>query len=175
MDPGRLGRGELIAAISGAALFVIMFLPWFGLGGELGDAFDQAQELGLAPDVDTTANAWQSFGFIDIVLFVTVIVAVAFGVAAAMARDVALPVAASAITSGLGILSVILIAYRLLDTPSDSSRKIGVFLGLVAAIGVAYGGYMGMQEEGTSFRDQADRVGGDSGTPPPPPPAGPAA
>ena len=34
---------------------------------------------------------------------------------------------------------------------------------------------MAMQEEGTSFGDQADRVGGDSGTPPPPPPAGPAA
>ena len=73
----------------------------------------------------------------------TVIVAVAFGVAGAMSHDVALPVAASAITSGLGILSVILVAYRLLDTPSDSSRKIGVFLGLIAAIGIAYGGYWG--------------------------------
>jgi hypothetical protein len=174
MDAGRLGRGEMIAAISGAALFIIMFLPWFGLGGELGDAFNQAQDLGLAPDVDTTANAWQSFGFIDIVLFVTVVVAVAFGVAAAMARDVALPVAASAITSGLGILSVVLIAYRLIDTPSDSSRKIGVFLGLIAAIGVAYGGYVGMQEEGTSFGDQAQGLGG-GGESPPPPPANPPA
>lgn len=175
MEAGRLGRGELIAAVSGAALFIIMFLPWFGLGGELGDAFDQAQELGLAPDVDTNANAWQAFGFIDIVLFVTVIVAVAFGVAAAMAQNVALPVAASAITSGLGILSLVLIAYRLLDTPSDSSRKFGVFLGLIAAAGVAYGGWVGMQEEGTSFGDQVDRAQGGGGAepPPPPPPAAP--
>ena len=147
-----------------------MFLPWFGLGGELGEAFDQAQDLGLAPDVDTSANAWESFSFIDIVLFVTVIVAVAFGVAGAMARDVALPVAASAVTAGLGILSVVLIAYRLLDTPYEASRKFGVFLGLVAAIGVAYGGWIGMQEEGTSFGDQVDRVQG-GGTVPPPSPA----
>jgi hypothetical protein len=161
----------MIAAVSGAALFIIMFLPWFGLGGQLGDAFNQAQDLGLAPDVDTSANAWESFSFIDIVLFVTVIVAVAFGVAAAMARDVALPVAASAITAGLGILSVLLIAYRLLDTPYDSSRKFGVFVGLIAAIGIAYGGWIGMQEEATSFGEVAG--GGDAAAPPPPPPPAP--
>ena len=34
-----------------------------------------------------------------------------------MARDVALPVAASAIVAGLGILSFVLVAYRLIDTP----------------------------------------------------------
>jgi hypothetical protein len=163
----------MIAAVSGAALLIIMFLPWFGLGGELGDAFNEAQDLGLAPDVDTNANAWQSFGFIDIVLFVTVVVSVAFGIAAAMSRDVALPVAAEAITSGLGILSVVLIAYRLLDTPYDSSRKIGVVLGLIAAAGVAYGGWVGMQEGGTSFGDQVDRVQGGGGEAPPPPPAAP--
>jgi hypothetical protein len=165
----------MIAAASGAALLIIMFLPWFGLGGQLGDAFQQAQDLGFAPNVDTNANAWQSFSFIDIVLFVTVIIAIGFGVAAAMARDVALPVAASAITAGFGILSVLLIAYRLLNTPFDSSRKFGVFLGLIAAAGVAYGGWVGMQEEGTSFGDQVDRVqgGGDAPPPPPPPPAAP--
>ena len=55
----------------------------------------------------------------------------------------------------------------------DVSRKIGVFLGLIAAVGIAYGGWRAMQEEGTSFGDQADRVGGDN--PPPPPPSAPAA
>jgi hypothetical protein len=170
MDAGRLGRGEMIAAISGAALFIIMFLPWWGAPGAASELIEQAQSLGLAEDVDTSANAWQLLSFIDIVLFVTVIVAVAFGVTAAMSQDVALPVAASAITAGLGILSLILVAYRLLDTPYDASRKFGVFLGLIATAGIAYGGWIGMQEEGTSFGDQVDRVQGGGGAPPPPPP-----
>lgn len=173
MDVDRVRRGELIAGISAVALFIIMFLPWFGfsLGGVAEEAQDAASQLGVSiPDVDTNFNAWESFDFIDIVLFVTVIVAVAFAAATAMSQTVALPVAASAITAGLGILSTVLIIYRLLDTPGDSDRKYGVFLGLIAAAGIAYGGWMSMQEEGTSFGDQADRLQGGGGEAPPPPP-----
>ena len=59
----------------------------------------------------------------------------------------------------------------------DVGRSIGVFLGLIAAAGVAYGGWTAMQEEGTSFADQADRLGGggDDAPPPPPPPPPPPA
>ncbi len=170
MDADRLRTGELVAGISAVALFIIMFLPWFGfdLGGAAEDA---ANQLGVSIDVpDANFNAWESFDFIDIVLFVTVIVAVAFAVATAMSQTVALPVAASAITAGLGILSTVLIIYRLIDTPSDADRKYGVFLGLIAAAGIAYGGWRSMQEEGTSFGDQADRLQGGRGAAPPPPP-----
>jgi hypothetical protein len=57
-------------------------------------------------------------------------------------------------------------------TGIDQTRKIGVWLGLIAAIGVAYGGWRAMQEEGTSFGGQVDRSSGPdagAGTPPPPP------
>ena|SRR5215213_4365720 len=167
MDLDRVRRGELIAGISAVALFIIMFLPWFGfdVSGVAEDVTGVQLDL---PDVDANFNAWESFGFIDIVLFVTVIVAVAFAAASAMSQTVALPVAASAITAGLGILSTILIIYRLLDTPSDADRKYGVFLGLIAAAGIAYGGWLAMQEEGTSFGDEADRLQGrDTSAPPP--------
>ena len=167
MDLDRVRRGELIAGISAVALFIIMFLPWFGfdVSGVAEDVTGVQLDL---PDVDANFNAWESFGFIDIVLFVTVIVAVAFAAASAMSQTVALPVAASAITAGLGILSTILIIYRLLDTPSDADRKYGVFLGLIAAAGIAYGGWLAMQEEGTSFGDEADRLQRrDTSAPPP--------
>jgi hypothetical protein len=166
MDIDRVRRGELIAGISAVALFIIMFLPWFGfdVGGNVEDV---ANQFGVSvPDANFTA--WESFDFIDIVLFVTVIVAVAFAAASAMSQTVALPVAASAITAGLGILSTILIIYRLIDTPGDADRKYGVFLGLIAAAGIAYGGWLAMQEEGTSFGDQTDRLQGRGTSPPPP-------
>lgn len=176
MDVSRLGRGELIAGVSGLALFIVMFLPWFGF--DLGDAFDDAfqfeEGLGFAtPETDTNFNAWESFGFIDIVLTITALFAAATALAGAAARSVAMPVATSAITAGLGILSTLLVLYRVIDPVDEASRKIGLFLGLIAAAGVAVGGWLAMQEEGTSFGEQArqagDRPGGPGAGPPPPP------
>ncbi len=185
MDHTKLRTGELIAAIGGAALLIIMFaFDWFGVGGAAGDAVEQAQDLGLAtPDIDIGANAWETLEIIRFLLLITGLVAVGLGIATAMARDVAMPVASSALVAGLGILSVVFIAYRILDPPFDSGREIGVFLGLIAAAAVAYGGWRSMQEEGTSFSEQADvlqdRVGSSGSSssdapppPPPPPPAG---
>ena len=55
-------------------------------------------------------------------------------------------------------------------------RAYGVFLGLIASAGIAYGGWRAMEEEGTSFGDQADRIQtSDSGAGAPPPAAPPPA
>jgi hypothetical protein len=163
----------MIAGGSAVALLIIMFLPWFGI--DFGGAADEvAEDLGFAvPGVDASAslNAWEAFEFIDLVLLVTIVVAVGTAVATATAATVALPVAASAITTGLGLLSTLLIAYRLLDPPGGTDRKFGVFLGLIAAAGIAWGGWMLMQEEGAGFDDEASGVGGGADPPPSPPPA----
>ncbi len=167
MDADRLGRGEKIAGISAVILLLVMFLlDWFGAPGAI-DAFAEAA------GVDTGINAWQAFGFIDIILFLTVGAAIVVAVMAANATDHNLPVAGSAIVAGMGILSTILILYRIIDPPFSADRELGVFIGLIAAAGIAYGGWVGMQEEGTSFGDQADRLqgGGGGGAPPSPPPA----
>jgi len=181
VDTNRLGRGEMIAAVSAIALLLIMFIfSWFGV--DFGD-----DQFGLAETAgDTTANAWVAFSFIDIILFVSILVAIGVAVLSANAQSVNLPVAGSALVAGLGILCVLLILYRIIDPPSEGdipdgfdisiSREIGVFLGLIAAVGIAYGGYLGMKEEGTSFGDQADRLqnrdaGTTTGGAPPPPPS----
>jgi hypothetical protein len=178
MDFTRLTQGEKIAGVSGIALFLIMFIfSWYGV------------EVDGQSVPDTGANAWEAFSFIDIVLFVTVVAAIGLVLISASQTEVGLPVAASAVVTGLGILSVILVFYRIIDTPGDVStasallqqtvdvtRKIGVWLGLIAAVGVAYGGWRAMQEEGTSFGDQADRFRGPDegpGATPPPPPSSP--
>ena len=183
MDTNRLNQGEMIAAVSAAVLLLIMFaFSWFGLGGDLAD---QASDAGF----DTGANAWESFSIIDIVLLITILVAVGGAVMTANAQNVDTPVAISAITAALGIISVLLILFRLISPPDlinsvfdeaegadvDISRKIGAFLGLIAAAGIAYGGWRAMQTEGTSFSGEADRMGdrrpSDPGPPPPPPPS----
>jgi hypothetical protein len=171
MDADRLGRGEQIAGICAAILFLVMFFTWFSLPGA-----DEADAVGI--DIDTGLNAWQSYDFTDLIMLVTIVVAVGGAVATLMARDVALPVAASAITAGLGILSFVFVAFSILNTPTfggfgfdvDTDRSWGVFVGLLLTAGIAYGGYLSMQEEGTSFGDQYDRAQGGGGAPPPPPP-----
>lgn len=167
MDTSRLERGELIAGVSGVVLLITMFLfSWFEVPGELGELADVA-------GVDTGFNAWQSFDFIDLVLFVTVVAAIGIAVEKAMGIGANLPVAGSALVAGLGILSLVLVGYRVLDPPEDLDRAIGLWIGLLAVIGIVYGGWMGMQEEGTSFSGEADRLSSrDDAPPPPPPPAG---
>jgi hypothetical protein len=182
MDFTRLTQGEKIAGVSGIALILIMFIfKWFGLefSGDVGGLGVSGVDLG-------SRNAWGSYGFIDIVLFVTVAAAIGLALISASQTEVGLPVAASAVVAGLGILSVVLIIISILSPPDfgldlsgtgvDETRKIGVWLGLIAAIGVAYGGWRAMQEEGTSFGDQADRFRGPDegpGAAPPPPPSSP--
>jgi len=165
----------MIAAASAIALLIIMFIGWFGI-----------------EDFEGGANAWESFSFIDLVLLLTILAAIGTAVMSANAQSVNLPVALSAIVTGLAILSVLLILFRIISPPdlvgdafgvdSDTTRQIGVFLGLLAALGIAYGGYEAMREEGTSFKGESDRLqnrdrtpgaGGTTGTdaPPPPPPA----
>jgi hypothetical protein len=181
MDVAALRRGELIAAVSGIALFIIMFLSWFGGSIEVEGVGEVDLGLAEAVGVDTTFNAWESFDFIDIVLLVTVIVAVGLAVMSAAGSSVNLPVAASALTTGFGGLSTLLILYRIIDPPFGAGREYGVYLGLIAAAGVAVGGWMAMQEEGTTFGGEADRLGDRDGgqppaggpPPPPPPPSGP--
>ena len=175
MDVNNLRTGEKIAGASGIALLLLMFvLNWFNIEG--------AGDLG-------GLNAWQSFGIIDLVLLLAALAGIGLAFVSAGQTSVNLPVSLSALAAGLGILSVALLIFRIISPPDlegfgvevELERAIGVFLGLIAAAGVAYGGWTAMQEEGTSFSDQADRLqgpgtdAGTGGTPPPPPPAGPAA
>jgi hypothetical protein len=162
-----LGKGERIAAISAIALFLIMFVfSWFdtNYGGLL----------------DVSGNAWQSYGFTDIVLFLTILAAFGLVYLSASRQQLNLPVAASAIVVALGVLSLILILVSLISPPDvgslgvsgSTSLDIGVFLGLIATAALTYGAYVAMQEEGTSLGAQAERLRssrrrGPGGSPPP--------
>jgi hypothetical protein len=165
MDTANVGRGTLIAGVSGVLLFIFMFFSWFGVDVEsavpAGIPEDIANQAIEQSGVDTTANAWQSFDFIDLILLLAVIASVGFALIDMSGASVSLPVAGSAVTAGIGAIAFLLVLYRLINPPGDDvGREIGVWLGLLATAGITYGGYEGMQEEGASFGDTA---------PPPPP------
>ena len=141
---GRLSQGQIIAAVGAVALLIAMFLPWIGVSGP---SIPAGIPVPSGVSTSTTENVWKG-STLDIYLLITVIVA-------ALPALLALTDAAeefsfvSAATFLLGVVGVILVAaYLTVDFPGHGAeRKIGAFIGLGAAIVVAFGGFRAMQEE----------------------------
>lgn len=167
----RLSTGEKIAGGSAVLLFIFMFFDWFTV--------DFSSSDGLF-SVSAGGNAWDVFSWIDLFMLLTVIVAIAVVVIRVSDAIVEPPFSINAAVAILGGLSVLFILYRIIDPPIDTGdlpgvdvgRAIGVYLGLLAAAGITYGGYRAMQEEGASFGEIGDQLssrGGPGAGPPQPP------
>ncbi len=142
---GRLSRGQLIAGIGAVVLLVAMFLPWIGVSGPSlpsGITLPDGASVGGS----TSDNIWKG-STLDVYLLVTVIVA-ALPALLALTDSAEEFSFVSAATFLLGVVAVILIAAWLtVDFPDGAERKFGAFIGLGAAIVIAYGGFRAMQEE----------------------------
>ena len=165
MELDKLSTGEKLAAVSGILLFVFMFFNWFGVEVSGVPGFTGTSEGG---------NAWDWLDVIPIFLMLAIVAAVGVAIVRLTDADLEPPISLNAIVSALGILAVLLILYRIIDQPGgdvagisgvdvDVTLKVGIFLALAAAVGIAYGGYRAMQEEGLTFADAADRLGGGPG------------
>jgi len=183
MDMNRLTLGEKIAGVSAILLFIFMFFDWYGVSISGG---------GESVDLGGGGSAWDTLDFIPWFLLITIIVTIANAVIEASESDVDVPVHGGTVVTVLGVIAFLLILFRIIDTPTfaefggvsaDGSVKFGIFLSLIAAGGIAFGGYRAMQEEGATFGDAADRLSGGggggngpgggqppAGGPPPPPP-----
>lgn len=181
----RLSTGEKIAGGSAVLLFVFMFFDWFKVDVDGGNGLFSLSIGG---------NAWEAFSTIDIILMIVILAAVAVAVIRISDAVFEPPFSLNAAVAILGGIAVLLILYRIIDPPGDTSGvpgvdinpAIGIFLGLIAAAGITYGGYRAMQEEGTSFGEIGDHLSNRGGpgagtphqqqppstttTPPPPPP-----
>jgi len=167
VDTSRVSFGEMVAAVSGAVLIFVMFVfDWFGY-----------------KDVPGGANAWEWMSFLDIVLFLCALAAIVMAALRASGEMPQLPAPPGTIVGGAGALALVIILFRLLfpgdgpldeaaaavgDVSLDVTRKVGAFLGLIAAGGIAFGGYTAMNE-----RASGAAPGTGASPPPPPPPSSP--
>jgi hypothetical protein len=152
----RLNSGERVAAGSALALFVCMFFGWFNFG------FD-------------ADNAWESLHFISPILAIAI--AATAGIAFMKASERSLgDIPEGSLIFVLGCLATVLIFFRLVDPVSLSgaegfqasgSVEAGLFLGLLAAAGIAVGGYMAT---GGTALDQLKALLPNEGPAPPAPP-----
>jgi hypothetical protein len=143
---GRLSQGQLIAAIGAVVLLVAMFLPWIGVSGpSLPSGVSLPQGVSGAVG-DTSENVWKG-STLDIYLLIAAVVALLPALLALTdsAEEFSF---VSAATFLLGVVAVILVAaFLTIDFPDGADRKIGAFIGLAAALVIAFGGFRAMQEE----------------------------
>ena len=138
MDFNKLSTGDKVIGGAGIALFIFSFFPWFGI------------DVGI---VSYSENGWSTiFSLLAILIgvaMVAVVVLPAFGVDL---PELGMPW--SQILFIAGIVAAVLLLLQLLIGNStggvDLDRKIGVFLGLLAGIGLAAGGFLRKQEGDTT-------------------------
>jgi hypothetical protein len=173
MDVDKLNTGEKIAGVSAVLLFIVMFFDWFGVEVSGSNGFS-----GTVPGAG--GSAWDALEFIPIILVITIVVALINVFLRLSDSDYEPPVSINVAVAVLGGLSTLLVLFRIIDPPGfgtfggitvDATLEFGIFLGLVTAAGIAYGGYRGMQEEGSTFSGTADKLSGGGPSDPPPPPA----
>jgi hypothetical protein len=142
LETNRLSQGQLVAAVSALLLFVISFLPWFS-------ATAGVVTVGGAATASKDFSLWEAENPLDIYLLIVILVALVPAVLAFAdsGRETGMAGAATALLAGVG---VVLIIYQLFDHDFfgfDFSTKIGFWLGLLACVGIAVGGWFSMQED----------------------------
>jgi hypothetical protein len=150
----------MIAAAGGIVLLVAMFfVDWYAGGGDVGTPFGDVSVEGAG------FGPWDGQGFTgtiaDLVILAAALAAIGLAVVTATSRTVALPVAASALTAGLGIAAVVMVLLRMVFQPGPNEfieLRFGIWLALISSAVIAYGGWEAMKEEGTSFEDARDQL-----------------
>lgn len=152
MEPGRLSRGERISGISAILLVVLMLFHWYGV-----KAVNTSNLLFAVEAVGPGKSAWEALDYTPFVLLVAVtftLAVAAIRLTAAMKKEPPAPL--NAVVTVLGIVSVLLILYRIADPPIfsvettitiEGAAQLPIFLALFAAAGIACGGCLAMGEE----------------------------
>lgn len=148
---GRGNNAPLIAAGSGAVLFISLFIGW-------------------SEGLDDSLSAWKIFDVVDIVLAVLALIAVGIGAMLATGNPLNLPRTPGSIVTTVGIISFSIVAAFVLE---GEELKFGIYLALLATVGIVVGG----TQLAATGAPPARRTGGTeppTTSPPPPPPPPPA-
>jgi hypothetical protein len=122
---------------------------WFGLAATPSPSAARAA-------VSSAEDAWHGLTLLRWLMLVTIVASLGAVVLHATQRshgvktDTSLPVAA------LGTVTAVALAYRvLIDLPSPDrvvDQKLGAYLGVLAAVAIAYGGYASIREQRARVR-----------------------
>jgi hypothetical protein len=141
----RLRQGALIAAGSAVALGIVMFaMAWYGVDEIPG-------RVAARMPLNYAVNAWHALSLIRWLMLLTIVVAIGSVLLHGSQRAHGAKTDTGAVVAGLGALTAAALVVRvLIDLPSANSvvdQKLGAYIGLLCAVGIALGGYEQMLEE----------------------------
>jgi hypothetical protein len=164
---GRLNNGERISSVSAILLFVLMFFHWFGV-----KAINTSNLLFAIQSVEPGKSAWEALEYIPIVLLITIIATLAVAALRLTNAVRRTPIPVNALVAILGLVSALLILFRIVEPPIfyteptitiEGAVQLPIFLALAAAAGIAFGGCLAIREEGFSLSDLRPRRHQDQG------------
>ena len=101
------------------------------------------------------ATAWQSFHFIHLILALVALLAIVMVVVGVRGRAPARRPGLARLTTAAGALATALILAKIIDPPGSSAAVRGpAWLALLAAAGIAIGGYVAVTETDRATRRQ---------------------
>jgi hypothetical protein len=162
---GRLRTGEAIYLVAAILLFVLMFFTWYGV--------TMAGESEVVSLVVHGGDAWQTLEVLPLLTMFTIVVAVGSALLRLSGSDWKPTIPPSVAVCVLGLLAALGILWRMISPPDlggegigySVNLELGIFLALAAALGIAYGGWRAMADEGTSFAGVAKRLESPSKSP----------
>lgn len=132
----RPDPGILLAGAASIMLLLLLFRGWFGLE-QAAPVTEDAVGVGLGRSFD----AWVSFAWLD--LFLLAVVAVNLAFLAMAFAGLRLRLRPGPVLVGLGIVSFLLISYRLVIPPwPDAEREVAPYLALLCCAAIAGGGHL---------------------------------
>ena len=141
---GSIHVGELISAVSALALLVILFATeWYGVAGV-------PDPSAARPALSGVESGWNGLPVVRWVILLTVLVAVGSVILHASQRGHGNRTETGLAVFALGVLTSLLLIYRVLITLPSSEKvldqKLGAVLGLAFALGIALGGHESLVE-----------------------------
>lgn len=147
-------RALWLPMLAGVGLLAAMFLlSWFGPSAVIESGFEEAEQIQeqfggrdvLKPDLEE--NAWQALGIGRFILLAAALSAIALSFVRSAQTASFTRLRAAALSTALGVAAMAVVLHRLVDTPDDSSREIGAFVGLVAAGAVTLTAWFALKDE----------------------------
>ncbi|HEY8625763.1 MAG TPA: hypothetical protein VIL82_07135 [Solirubrobacteraceae bacterium] len=143
--PPRIHRGAVLSSASALALLIVMFaLEWYGVAGV-------PDPSAARPAVSTAENAWNGLPIVRWAMLATILLTLGSLVLRASQRSHGTKTDTSRLVAAFGALTSVLLTYRvLIELPASDrvlDQKLGAFLGLLCAFGIALGGWDSVREQ----------------------------
>lgn len=147
MDLNKLTTGDKVIGVSGIVLFIASFFKWLGLKFEGGEVLGQR----VSGDIGSKSGWGFTLTLIAVLIGIALVVLVAL-----KASDAKLPnlggVSWAQIMLGAAAVAFIFVLIKLIagfDTSGvsglESTRKIGIFIGIIASAGLVAGAWLNFQ------------------------------